>query len=60
MISVPCNTHYDFYLNDIHKFPVYFRVSIMLSDNGIKIYKDIDFKGTNSFGLYLVRMLAED
>jgi len=60
MISVPCNTQYDFYLNGIQGFPVYFRVYIMVNDNGMGLHEDIDFKVSKSFGLYLARVLAKD
>lgn len=35
-------------------------LTLMVSDNGIGIPEDIDFKNTESLGLHLVTMLAED
>ena len=35
-------------------------LTLMVSDNGIGIPEDFDFKNTESLGLHLVTMLAED
>jgi PAS domain S-box-containing protein len=35
-------------------------IELLISDNGIGIPKDLDFENTQSLGLYLVKMLAEN
>jgi two-component sensor histidine kinase len=35
-------------------------VELMVSDNGVGLPKEVDFRKTDSLGLHLVKILAED